>query len=113
MHMEFNPGCTNATFISAFTNSDPGVQQTIQTFLNFGSEVLTATLGGKVMVSGKDIDLYKDSVPKNIAYGVESCLKLCGIQKRSLDESKAILKRELQERNLDEDHPLHSAVDGY
>jgi len=36
--MEFSPGCTNA----AFTNADPGVQQAMTAFMNFGDEARRA-----------------------------------------------------------------------
>ena len=103
MHMEYNPGCTNATFVAAFTSADAGVQQTMTAFMNFGDEVLTATMGGALTVNGEDVDVFKAVIPVNVALGVESCLAACGLKKRSLDESKAVIKRGLMARTV----PVH------
>lgn len=101
--MEYNPGCTNATFVAAFTSADAGVQQTMTAFMNFGDEVLTATMGGALTVNGEDVDVFKAVIPVNVALGVESCLAACGLKKRSLDESKAVIKRGLMARTV----PVH------
>lgn len=93
MHMEFNPGCTNATFVAAFTNADAGVQQSMTAFTNFGDQVIQATMGGALQVDGQDVDVFKANIPVNVALGVESCLAACGIQKRSLEESVAFVRR--------------------
>jgi hypothetical protein len=98
MHMEYNPGCTNATFVAAFTAADAGVQQSMTAFMNFGDQVITATMGGALTVNGKDVDVFKSAIPVNVALGVESCLAACGLKKRSLKESRAVLKRGLQQR---------------
>jgi hypothetical protein len=100
MHMEFNPGCTNATFVSTFTNADAGVQQTMTAFMNFGDEVLTATMGSALTVNGEDVDAFKGAIPVNVALGVESCLAACGLKKRSLEESREVLKRGLRARTV-------------
>ncbi|RDW71564.1 hypothetical protein BP6252_08127 [Coleophoma cylindrospora] len=100
MHMEYNPGCTNATFVAAFTSADAGVQQTMTAFTNFGDQVVQATMGGALTVDGKDIDAFKTSIPVNVALGVESCLSACGLKKRSLVETREVLKRGLQARTV-------------
>lgn len=100
MHMEFNPTCSNATFVAAFTNSDAGVQQSANAFTNFGDEVIQATMAGSVTVDGKDVDVFKKTIPVNMALGVESCLKACGLTKRSLEETKQVLKRGLTPRTV-------------
>jgi len=92
MHMEINPACTNATFVSAFTSNDAGVQQTAQTFMDFGDQILTSAMGGAMTVDGKDIDTFRSQIPVNVAQGVDSCLAACSIKKRSLDETK-IMRR--------------------
>jgi hypothetical protein len=98
MHMEINPGCSNATFVAAFTAADGGVQQSINTFTNFGDEVIQATMGGSLTVDGKDVDVFKKIIPVNMALGVESCLQACGLKKRSVEESMGVLRRGLPQR---------------
>lgn len=93
MHMEINPDCTNATFVSAFTNNDAGVQQTAQTLMEFGDQILSSAMGGAITVDGKDIDTFRSQIPVNVAQGVDSCLAKCNIQKRSLEETK-IMRRD-------------------
>ncbi len=100
MHMEFNPGCTNATFAAAFTNADAIVQQMMTAFMNFGDEVLTATMGGALAVNGEDVDAFKAAIPENVAPGVESCLAACGLKKRSLEDSREVLMRGLRARTV-------------
>jgi hypothetical protein len=93
-----NPGCTNATFVAAFSTADAGVQQSMTAFMNFGDQVITATMGGALTVNGEDVDVFKSAIPVNVALGIESCLAACGLKKRSLEESKAVLKRGLKQR---------------
>jgi len=97
MHFEINPDCTNSTFVSAFSTNDAGVQQTTQTYLEFGDQIIQGALGGPVTVNGQDIDTFRNEVPANIAAGIESCLSACNIQKRSLEET-SLLRRSGQLR---------------
>lgn len=98
--MEYNPGCTNATFVAAFTSADAGVQQSMTAFTNFGDQVIQATMGGALTVDGKDVDAFKTAIPVNVALGVQSCLDACGIKKRSLKETREVLKRGLAQRSV-------------
>ena len=84
MHTEFNPLCTNSVFVAGFGSEDPGVQQIAQTFFGFRSDLVNAVLGGEGSVNGMDVDQFVGTIPKNVANGVESCLKTCGIQKRAV-----------------------------
>ncbi|KAF4622727.1 hypothetical protein G7Y89_g14298 [Cudoniella acicularis] len=45
MDMEFNPGCTNTTFVAAFTNADAGVQQTDDGIHEFRRRSFTSYYG--------------------------------------------------------------------
>ncbi|KAF5658707.1 putative spherulin 1A precursor [Fusarium heterosporum] len=52
-------------------------------------DVVSATLGGIKTIDGKDIETFRDIIPKNIALGIDSCLKKCGIKrnaKRSIEK---------------------------
>jgi hypothetical protein len=82
MHTEFNPDCTDAVFVAAFPDEDPGVQQAVQTFFGLEDEIVQAALGGDGTVNGMDLDKFKAIIPANVALGVESCLQKCGISKR-------------------------------
>ena len=82
LHMEFNPNCTPAVFVAAFNNEDAGTQQTADAFFKLSDDVITAALGGDVMVDGRDVDQVKGMIPANVAKGVEECLTTCGLKKR-------------------------------
>jgi len=82
VHTEFNPDCTPATFVAAFADEDPGVQQSAQTLFGLQKKLVKAVLGNKEVIEGIDLDRFRDMIPDNVALGVESCLKKCGLQKR-------------------------------
>lgn len=82
LHMEFNPDCTDAVFVAGFNNEDAGTQQTMDAFMKLNSDVITAAIGGEIMIDGRDIDQVKGLVPANVALGVEECLQKCGLTKR-------------------------------
>lgn len=82
IHTEFNPDCTNATFVAGFASEDPGVQQSAQRLFDLDDDVLTATFANDFTFQGSDIDLFRSHVPKNVALGVEACLQRCNIPKR-------------------------------
>ncbi|PGH20047.1 hypothetical protein AJ80_03697 [Polytolypa hystricis UAMH7299] len=87
MHAEFNPDCEPATFVAGFGDEDHGVQQTAQTFFGLDNAMLDATLGGSgSTISGKDIDTFRDFIPKNIALGVDACLEKCGLSRNAKRE---------------------------
>jgi len=81
VHTEFNPDCTDAVFVAAFPDEDPGVGQIAQEYFGLSGEVIKASMGGDVQIDGKDIDAFKKLIPANVAMGVETCLKKCGIKK--------------------------------
>jgi len=51
-------------------------------------------------VNGEDADAFNGAIPANIALEVESCLAACGLKKRSLEESREVLKRVLRARTM-------------
>ncbi|KAK4499265.1 hypothetical protein PRZ48_009778 [Zasmidium cellare] len=81
LHTEFNPDCTDAVFVAGFASEDPGVEQAAQTLFNLDPELVKADLGVEA-INGQDIEAFRKMIPANVALGVESCLKKCGIQKR-------------------------------
>ncbi|ETN46673.1 uncharacterized protein HMPREF1541_00860 [Cyphellophora europaea CBS 101466] len=82
IHTEFNPDCTNATFVAGFASEDPGVQQSAQRLFDLDEDVLTAAFASDFTFDGRDLEQFKGVIPKNVANGVEACLKKCNIQKR-------------------------------
>lgn len=82
LHTEFNPDCTPAVFVAAFPSEDPGVGQIAQEYFGLEDEIVAASAGGEVTVNGQDIDKFRALIPANVAKGVESCLKKCGLEKR-------------------------------
>ena len=82
MHTEFNPDCTDAVFVAAFPDEDPGVQQVVQTFFGLEDGIIQAALGGDGTIDGVDLDSFRSLIPPNVAQGVESCLQACNISKR-------------------------------
>ena len=81
LHTEFNPECTDALFVAGFADEDPGVQQAAQTFFGFEADIVEAALKSDFTFEGKDVDRFRKMIPKNVAQGVESCLKKCRISK--------------------------------
>ena len=82
MHTEFNPDCTDAVFVAAFPDEDPGVQQVVQTFFGLEDGIIQAALGGDGTIDGVDLDSFRSLIPANVVQGVESCLQACNISKR-------------------------------
>lgn len=82
VHYQVNTGCTNATFVAALSNEDPGTGQIAQEFFGLNKDVVNATLGFPESIDGADIDKFKGKIPANLALGVEKCLMTCNIPKR-------------------------------
>ena len=81
-HMEWNPDCTDAVFVAGFNSEDPGVEQIAQTLFEIDPDLVQADLG-VVTLNGESITEFKDKLPANVALGVESCLKKCGILRQT------------------------------
>jgi len=82
IHQEFNPDCGNTIFVAGFNNEDPGTSQVADNFFKLPSDVITAAVGGNIVVDGRDIEQFKTMIPENVAIGVEECLTKCGLAKR-------------------------------
>ncbi|WPH04374.1 Hypothetical protein R9X50_00726500 [Acrodontium crateriforme] len=80
-HTEFNPDCDDAIFVAGFANEDPGVEQIAQTLFELDPAVVRADLGLQA-INGEQIEAFRQSLPANVALGVDSCLKKCGIHRR-------------------------------
>jgi hypothetical protein len=83
IHVEYNPDCTEAKFVAAFNNNDPGISLIAPNFFALNDEYVITTLGGETIFSGADLASVRNGIPKAVIYGVESCLKKCGIVARA------------------------------
>ncbi|KAK6533274.1 hypothetical protein TWF694_002227 [Orbilia ellipsospora] len=82
IHQEFNPDCGETIFVAGFNNEDFGTSQVADNFFKLPSNVITAAVGGTIVVDGRDIDQFRDLIPHNVAIGVQECLTKCGLSKR-------------------------------
>ncbi|KAK3688407.1 RmlC-like cupin domain-containing protein [Podospora appendiculata] len=79
VHVQFNPDCTDAVFVSSFNSEDFGAGQIANETFAFGNDVVAATFGQSI--NGADIDKIRAAIPASIALGVEECLMKCNIKK--------------------------------
>lgn len=82
VHTQFNPDCEPATFVASFAAEDFGTGQVQDETFALSDDVIAATFGQSI--AGEDIERVRAAIPKSIALGVDSCLKKCGINKRSI-----------------------------
>lgn len=76
LHYQTNLGCKPAHFVSVLSHEDPGASQIAQNFFQIDEETLSATLGR----NASDLKRITPLLPANIALGLASCRKRCGIQ---------------------------------
>lgn len=93
IHQEYNPDCEEAVFVAGFNNEDPGVNTIAQNFFGLRPEVVEATLGGPITFNGADIESFRETIPKNIANGIEACLNKCGIQRNAKRDINDLVMR--------------------
>ena len=85
-HMEWNPNCEPAVFVAGFASEDPGVEQSAQTLFELPEEVVQADLGVTTL-NGESIAQFDAKLPANVALGVRSCLKKCGLPVETPNQS--------------------------
>jgi len=85
IHAEYNPDCEDAVFVAGFNNPDPGVEQVAQAFFSLRPDIVGASLNGVSMLDGQDLAAFEHLLPANVVRGVETCLKKCGLTKRSFN----------------------------
>ncbi|KAK8079835.1 cupin [Apiospora hydei] len=81
VHSQFNPGCGNATFVAALSAEDFGTGQVAQELFGARNNAAVADVFGDA-IEGADVDKLRGAISKNVALGVEQCLKRCNINKR-------------------------------
>lgn len=79
IHTQFNPDCTNATFVSSFAAEDFGTEQAAEGLFAFSDDVIAATLGQAV--DSQSISILRGAIPASIALGVHECVKKCGLKR--------------------------------
>ena len=77
IHTQFNPDCTNATFVSAFPSEDFGTEQAAEGLFSFPNDLIAATFGEAI--SRDSVDILRSATPPSIARGVRECLEKCGL----------------------------------
>jgi oxalate decarboxylase/phosphoglucose isomerase-like protein (cupin superfamily) len=78
IHFEQNLGCEPIIFIAAFSDEDPGSSGVANNFFKLPGDIVGATLGG---LGAKEVSTLDAAIPKNIAFGVDQCLKTCGLKR--------------------------------
>ncbi|KAF3162757.1 hypothetical protein TWF106_002409 [Orbilia oligospora] len=82
IHQEFNPDCGETIFVAGFNAEDFGTSQVADNFFRLAGDVIRASVGGNIVVDGRDIEQFRSLIPLNVAIGVEECLARCGLAKR-------------------------------
>ncbi|KAJ7120716.1 RmlC-like cupin domain-containing protein [Mycena crocata] len=81
MHYQQNPTCSPAAFVASLNSEDPGRSDIATSFWMLPPDVVDAALGFPETIGGGNIDAWRAHLPKNLAAGVDSCLKACGLSK--------------------------------
>ncbi|KAJ7624231.1 RmlC-like cupin domain-containing protein [Mycena polygramma] len=79
MHYQQNPTCSPAVFVAGLGNEDPGRSDIATSFWMLPSDIVDAALGFPETIGGDTIDAWRDHLPANLAAGVDSCSKACGL----------------------------------
>ncbi|KAJ6517431.1 RmlC-like cupin domain-containing protein [Mycena vitilis] len=79
MHYQQNPTCSPAVFVAGLGNEDPGRSDIATSFWMLPSDIVDAALGFPETIGGDTIDAWREHLPANLAAGVDSCLKACGL----------------------------------
>ncbi|KAF9461815.1 RmlC-like cupin domain-containing protein [Collybia nuda] len=82
IHYQQNPTCDPVVFVAALNSEDPGRSDIATSFFMLDSDVVNAALGFPETIGGSNIDQWRSHVPANLAAGVDSCLKKCGLSKK-------------------------------
>ncbi|KAJ7056722.1 RmlC-like cupin domain-containing protein [Mycena amicta] len=82
MHYQQNPTCSPAVFVAALNSEDPGRSDIATSFWMLPSTVVDAALGFPHTIGGSNIGTWRADLPVNLAAGVDSCLKACGLSEQ-------------------------------
>ncbi|KAJ7280933.1 RmlC-like cupin domain-containing protein [Mycena rebaudengoi] len=79
IHYQQNPTCSPAVFVASLNSEDPGRSDIATSFWMLPPDVVDAALGFPHTIGGGNIDAWRSHLPLNLAAGVDSCLKACGL----------------------------------
>ncbi|KAJ7176316.1 RmlC-like cupin domain-containing protein [Mycena crocata] len=79
IHYQQNPTCSPAVFVASLNSEDPGRSDIATSYWMLPSDVVDASLGFPETIGGGNIDAWRSHLPVNLAAGVDSCLKACGL----------------------------------
>ncbi|KAJ6535841.1 spherulin-1B precursor [Mycena vulgaris] len=79
IHYQLNPTCSPAIFVAFLNSEDPGRSDIAINFWALPPDVVDAALGFPETIGGGNIDAWRAHLPVNLAAGVDSCLKACGL----------------------------------
>ncbi|KAJ7620826.1 spherulin-1B precursor [Mycena polygramma] len=79
IHYQQNPTCSPAVFVASLNSEDPGRSDIATNFWMLSADVVDAALGFPETIGGSTIDAWRAHLPPNLAAGVDSCLKACGL----------------------------------
>ncbi|KAF7365960.1 Spherulin-1b protein [Mycena venus] len=81
LHYQQNPTCSPAAFVGAVNSEDPGRSDIATSLWMLPPDVVDAGLGFPHTIGAKNIEAWRSHLPANLAAGVDSCLKACGLAK--------------------------------
>ncbi|KAK7018147.1 Spherulin-1b protein [Favolaschia claudopus] len=79
IHFQQNPTCDPAIFVAALNSKDPGRNDIATNFFMLDPAIVNATLGFPTTIGGSNIEQFRQHIPANLALGVDTCLKACGL----------------------------------
>ena len=79
IHYQQNPTCDQAVFVAGFDNNDPGRSDIVTNYFMFDDDIIEASLGFPTQINASTIDKWRSKIPVNLAAGVDSCPKACGL----------------------------------
>ncbi|KAJ7662664.1 RmlC-like cupin domain-containing protein [Mycena polygramma] len=89
IHYQQNPTCSPAVFVASLNSEDPGRSDIATSYWMLPSSVVNAALGFPETIGASSIDAWRSHLPLNLASGVDSCLKACGLSSGSGNSSTA------------------------
>jgi oxalate decarboxylase/phosphoglucose isomerase-like protein (cupin superfamily) len=76
-HAQFNPDCTPAVALAAFSSDDPGAALIVPQVFEQTDDFVLGAFGGEI--SKEELEKFREAVPKGAFYEVEECKKRCGL----------------------------------
>ncbi|KAJ7779871.1 spherulin-1B precursor [Mycena metata] len=79
MHYQMNPTCEPAVFVASLNSEDPGRSDLMTNYWQLPEDIIEAGMGAPATIGASSIDAWRAHLPANLAAGVDSCLKACGL----------------------------------